>query len=791
MAVALATASAEAALVYSVGEAEVLYTANQRRAMGLNYWADGNLGVVPIGNGQYHFYGANGNSSVRTTGTLANPVMSKSNVNITGLPSNTFNYVAGGPVYTDAASGKRLMVYHAEKHASSGQDFYSVLGLAVSTDAQGLNFRDLGVVIEPDVPMSQRPHSVDVGGGSFAVMNGQLHIYYRDYLEGGGSSQLAVARAPIADIFNNAASFQGTSFSKYYDGGWTQPGLGGRASALEVGNPGNAWSSVSYNDHLGGLVMMTSNWSDANGNNDLYMSSSADGVNWSQRQLVVSSPGEQMYPTLVGTGADPTHTGQSFYAYYTDSMAGAWNRWSDAKLVRRLITLDPSNPNPNPNPNPTPTTPTWVTVADYQGDYKTGGPAAGWKYLWNTGAVGDSSRYATLQWSSSAGAYNTTGGATRAWNGTTHKDDYLMINSTGGHPGRPGSYTIAGYTLQSDDGAGQYRLTGSSIMKSDSIVLPDEDGLTMLIYLNNTRLALLSVSEYAMGANFDRDLGALNVGDTIYLMIGAGKNNSYDLYKDFNFTLQKYSFLPATEPGSNPVPQPDPTWQAVAGFREDFRTGGPNAGWKYQWSPSGKLGDASKYTDLRWSAVAGAYNTTGAATASYNGNARGEDYLSLGLDSGHPGRAGYYTIAGYTLQTEDGAGLYRLSGGTIAKGDAVKSGDEDGLELLVFVNNIQIGGVESILIDGSIKTFLRDLGQLAIGDTIYVMIGSAKTQSYDAFKNFNFSIERWTSVVSGGSGGSGGDVITSIPEPTSLSLIVVSVVSITARSRRRSRSVVT
>ena len=347
----LATSAVDAALVYSVGGTETLYTAQQRNNMGLNYWVDGNLGVVPIGNGQYHFYGANGATSVRTTGTLANPAMSRSNVAITGLPSGTYNYVAGGPVYTDPASGKKLMIYHAEKHASSGQDFYSVLGMAVSTDSQGLSFRDLGLVIEPDVPMSQRPHSVDVGGGSFAVMNDQLYIYYRDYLEGGGSSQLAVARAPISDIFNNAATYQGTNFSKYYDGGWTQPGLGGRSSALETGNPGNAWSSVSYNDYLGGLVMMTSNWADANGNNDLYMSSSTDGISWSQRQLVVSSPGEQMYPTLIGTGADPTHTGQSFYAYYTDSQAGGWNRWSDAKLVRRLITLDPST-NPDPTPIP-------------------------------------------------------------------------------------------------------------------------------------------------------------------------------------------------------------------------------------------------------------------------------------------------------------------------------------------------------------------------------------------------------------------------------------------------------
>ena len=30
----------------------------------------------------------------------------------------------------------------------------------------------------------------------------------------------------------------------------------------------------------------------------------------------------------------------------------------------------------------------------------------------------------------------------------------------------------------------------------------------------------------------------------------------------------------------------------------------------------------------------------------------------------------------------------------------MKTGDEDGLELLVYVNNIRMGGIESVLVDG-------------------------------------------------------------------------------------------
>ena len=204
---------------------------------------------------------------------------------------------------------------------------------------------------------------------------------------------------------------------------------------------------------------------------------------------------------------------------------------------------------------------------------------------------------------------------------------------------------------------------------------------------------------------------------------------------------------------------------AVAGFRNDFKTGGPAAGWKYQWSASGKLGDASKYANLTWSSTVGAYNTTGGATTVWNGKAHNDDYLMLGLDSGHPGRAGYYTIAGYTIQAEDGAGTYRLNSGLISKADGVKTGDEDGLELLVYVNNIRMGGIESVLTDGSWKGFYRDLGQLAVGDTIYVMIGSAKNLNYDMFANFNFNIEKLTAITPAAAAAS--FAIGAVPEPSS------------------------
>jgi hypothetical protein len=231
------------------------------------------------------------------------------------------------------------MIYHAETHGKSVRDFHSVLGLAVSTDPSGVRFRDLGTIVEPNLQRGR----AEIGGGTFAIVDSYLHVYFRDAYQGGGSSELAVARAPISDVIANALNEQGTEFTKYYNGSWSQPGLGGMSSPLELGNPWNAWASISHNDYLNQLVMVSAQGTATQP--DLYLSTSSDGINWAPRQPLVLEPGEQFYPTLVGIGPDATHLGTSFYVYYTDSKKGAWHRWKDAQLIRRQITLDP-NPNP-------------------------------------------------------------------------------------------------------------------------------------------------------------------------------------------------------------------------------------------------------------------------------------------------------------------------------------------------------------------------------------------------------------------------------------------------------------
>jgi hypothetical protein len=91
-----------------------------------------------------------------------------------------------------------------------------------------------------------------------------------------------------------------------------------------------------------------------------------------------------------------------------------------------------------------------------------GGPATGWKYMWNpSGTRGNAAAFAPLKWSNTAQVYNTTGGTTPTPGKSSHNDDYLMLTTSAGHPGRPNYSPIAGYTIQADDGAGHKGLSGT------------------------------------------------------------------------------------------------------------------------------------------------------------------------------------------------------------------------------------------------------------------------------------------------------------------------------------------
>lgn len=325
---------------YTIGAKQTIVTKNSRTSMGLNWWNDGCFGVVKNGT-DYSFFAANGSNSAKTNGTLDNIANS---VSYTGNAiqnlKDTYNYAAGGPIYKDLNTGNLIMLYHFEKHRDGDYTrFYSGLGMAKSTDG-GSSFVDLGKIITANVSYESPncPDIVEMTGAPYTIKDGYMYVYFADYLESGGINSLAVARASVSDILTAAASGDVTSFYKYYNGSFSQAALGGLSSYLENGNPYTRWMDVSYNSYLDRFVMVIAQ-NTIGSQVNLFLTTSTDGINWSPRTQIESEGGESFYPSIVGLGNDPKTTGTSFYLYYTHSVLGGFDRWSDAEVVRRIVTV--------------------------------------------------------------------------------------------------------------------------------------------------------------------------------------------------------------------------------------------------------------------------------------------------------------------------------------------------------------------------------------------------------------------------------------------------------------------
>lgn len=214
------------------------------------------------------------------------------------------------------------------------------MGLAIQTDEQGLKFKDLGPIFTANVPGGQAEGTVEICGSPYIIKDGYFYVYARDVMADGSprQSNLSVARAEVAAVVSASMEGKSAEWTKYYNGAFSEPAVGGKSSPLERGNPGTRWMDVSYNAALDKFIMVVAA-NVSSQNVDLFISCSEDGINWSDRRKLVTGKGEAFYPSIAGFLDDPRRTGKEFYVYYTFSLKGGWERWSDATIVRRKITF--------------------------------------------------------------------------------------------------------------------------------------------------------------------------------------------------------------------------------------------------------------------------------------------------------------------------------------------------------------------------------------------------------------------------------------------------------------------
>ncbi len=292
-------------------------------ARGLDTFPDGLVSVVPTDTpGVYDFYANQGNGSDgmggslgtgfgRTRGTLQDPLAVVMDTRGPILnPIAPVDYMGGGAVWRDPATGALVMFYHREIYSRDGSGmptgaFWSSIGAAVSTDG-GTTFMDAGEVLTPDIDVLS-PNRGTSGNGpgdlSTFVRDGWLYAYYNDNLED-GSMVLAVARTSVADLSALTTGGPAPVFWKYRDGAFTEPGLGGTPSNITPGHaPFNP--SVAYSSRQHELVMVATIYTSQTGSM-LAVLTSMDGIHWSEPEALYPALAPfRIYNTLLGDGVSP------------------------------------------------------------------------------------------------------------------------------------------------------------------------------------------------------------------------------------------------------------------------------------------------------------------------------------------------------------------------------------------------------------------------------------------------------------------------------------------------------
>jgi len=426
-----------------------------------------------------------GDTHLKFTGSLYSPctgtlVWSKTRAQLFTNPSSTpaHPWVISSYQHADGLLG----FVHVELAGSNGNK--GRIGLAWSTD-NGDTYTYLGDILSPY-------GDPDMGGGfmqgvPYFIKDGYFYVYYIDNYT--GSSGISVARAPVSSVITAAkAGNTGTNlWHKYYNGTWTESGLGGNAAKLNIN--GITHSNAAYSTYTGKyyIALTTMTWSGIDTWIKLY--ESTDGINWTLTQTVAQDTwanlGEAMgyqNVSIVNTdGSNNGTIGKQFYIY------GGFNSYSSPKLYRWTIDLSSTSHQAS------------------RGFSSTQG-ANHWSYqYWNGSA------YTNMTWDSANGWWSKSG-------------TYSLVHGSGQHPDT-GADAVRKFTAPS---AGNIKITGT-VKKYDTA---GGDGVRVKIMKNGTQIWPASgwqsiAYNDATGYNVNIST-SVAANDAIYFITNMNGTNSND-----------------------------------------------------------------------------------------------------------------------------------------------------------------------------------------------------------------------------------------------------------------------
>jgi hypothetical protein len=282
---------------------------------------DGHFSVMPSQEADYAYLTMYpGFQSYRLLGTSRfledMKVVSPPNPIIGGKVKDQRTWYNGGLWMTSASrlGGSRLIGFvHAEHHWTfddeEGRGIGWFSGGVTYSDDNGRTWAPPQQIISIVEPVPDKPRWGGEGNPNavWDAKNNRWLLYF-------GRHTIRVAQS------TDREGRPGTWF-KYYNGSFSEPGLGDRSSPLSCLDrvPGSA-PGVSWNSYLNKYVMTFQAYADKAS----YITASDDGLTWDCPKLLVSpsAPGRRAwYPTLVGDQTDQ-ETGQTATLYYIDMGAG-------------------------------------------------------------------------------------------------------------------------------------------------------------------------------------------------------------------------------------------------------------------------------------------------------------------------------------------------------------------------------------------------------------------------------------------------------------------------------------
>jgi hypothetical protein len=651
---------------FTLDQAELVMNPDDFGRAGILRAHDSSLSAVPNGT-SFDFYHSGDWGAVlsKFTGTLAQPAQRKvyADGRLVTAGSTERWWIAN--TYR-TAEGHLLAFCHIE-NADPGTIGWWALGLAYSTD-NGSSFVKLGHIVGQHVKGTAE--TGNIYGIPYVVKDGYFHIYYGDVTSAESRSvEPAVARAPVSEVLDAAKRGTASPWHKYYNGGWTEPGLNGNASTpiIPDGVLYSTHGDAAYSTYLGKYLISGHTGHLGKG---VYLTFSDDAVNyelpsWIQSSQVTDRDSLSPYETIVNLdGSDNGVVGQSFYVYYgyrfkmdgvdTDAEYATYWRW----LYRQKVTLNRAGFDRN----------SYDASTDFTG--KSG--EAGWRYL-----EYDDGLYKGTTWDSTQ----------YRWTGS---DPYLLVSAGGGHPAG-GNDSVRAWTAPR---AGTVRVTALNGISSANGSGADGVGVKIVKHPGGTQVWPASGYQ-PVAPGTTTPFGAVEVtvakGDSLYFHINQNGNNSYD-------TTGWVPVISYT--GASRI--------TYDGWVDYSGTQGQNQ-WRYQEY------DGTRYTDMAWDAERSRWQ--GSAT-----------YLLVGPTSQHAD-AGRDSVRAWVAPKDGTVVVTSVLGDiTVANGTGA-----DGVKVKVMKNADNVWpatGYRPIGPGGS-ATFPATTVTVAAGDTLYFHVNQNGGTAYD------------------------------------------------------------